>query len=110
MAVDYVRVVYGDISVTIDLDGRIRIYSDIAEAAASKFLGKSVAAEVPVGYLSLRGPVAATDSLNQGIIDILSAMDTLQSGRLIDSTIATRGSWFLLTIRPTERAGLAPSA
>ena len=110
MAAAYVRVVYDDISVNIDLDGKIRTYSDIAEAAATKFLGKSVAAEVPVGALSLHGPVAATHDVDQDIINTLSAMATLSSGQWIDKTIATNGDWFLLKIDQIERKGPAPGA
>ena len=97
MAVDYVRVVNNNVSVNIDLDGKMRTYSDIAEAAATKFLGMPLTeAHVPVSALSL-----------QVIIDTLSAMDTLSSGQKIDKTIATKGAWFLLKI---ERAGPAPGA
>jgi len=105
MAVDYVRVVCGKVSVSIDLDRKTRTFSDIAEAAAIKHLGKSAAAEVPAVALSLRGPVAYTDDLTDAVLAALREMDTVSLGRVIDPARATGGAWFLLEIDSARGVG-----
>lgn len=97
MAVDFVRVVYCSSSVNIDLDGRIRTYSDIAEAAAAKHLGRSAAAEVPASALSLRGPVAVA-SKDLALAALTSVGGGVELSDEIDCVLVTSGAWFLLTI------------
>lgn len=71
MAVDYVRVVFRNNKkcVNVDIDSRIRTYSDIAEAAAVRHLGMTLLeAHIPAGALDLRGPVAFTEDLNESVL------------------------------------------
>ena len=98
MAVDYARVVFGKVSASIDLYGKIRTYSDIAKAAAIDHLGKSAAAEIPAGALSLRGPVAFTDDMTDSVFVALRGMGTVSLGQVIDPKRVTGGAWFLLEI------------
>ena len=102
MAADYVRVVYGKVSASIDFDRKMRTFSDIAKAAAVEHLGKSAAAEVPAGALSLRGPVAFTDDLTDAVLAALREIGTVSLGRVIDPTRFTSGAWFLLEIDSTR--------
>ena len=97
-ATDYARVVYRGTSVNVDIDGKIRTFSDIAKVAAIEHLGKSAAAEVPAGALSLRGPVAYTEDLNGDVLVSLRGLDTLSLGRVIDRARVPGGAWFLLEI------------
>ena len=91
---DYVRVVYGKVSACIELDGRIRAFSDVAKAAAIEILGRHVA----IGALSLRGPVACTNDLTDAVLGALELMDTLSLASLCDPQRVTGGAWFLLGI------------
>ena len=106
MATDYVRVVYRGISANINLDGKIRTYSDIAEVAAIKHLGQSTAANVPLSALSLRGPVAFTEDLSPTELDSLEGMKVLSLGRVIDAARVKGGAWFLLKISGRYRKTL----
>jgi hypothetical protein len=98
MAVDYVRVVYRAVSACIDLDGKIRTYSDIAEAAAVKHVGKKLAEDIPMGALALHGPVAFTEDLSEAVLASLRGLGKLSFGRVIDRTLMKNGAWFLLEI------------
>ena len=99
MAAEYVRVVSGKVSASIDLDRKVRTFSDIAEAAAGKHLGMPLQeARVPLCSLSLRGPVAFTDDLTDTVLAALQEMGTVSLGRVIDPTRFTSGAWFLLEI------------
>ena len=98
---DYVRVVCDGKSTNVDLDGKIRTYSDVVKAAATDFFGKRFPAEVPIGDLSLRGPVAATDDFDAAVLTALQQITPLFLGRKIDETRTKGGAWFLLNV---ERA------
>ena len=97
-ATDYARVVYRGTSVNVDFDGKIRTFSDIAKVAAIEHGMTLVDARVPAGALSLRGPVAYTDDLNDAVLVSLRGLDTLSLGRVIDRARVPRGAWFLLEI------------
>ena len=104
MAVDYVCVVYNESSTNVDLDGKIRTYSDIAKAAAVDFLGSTlVDAGVSISALIFRGPIAATDGISPKTIEELSEMPVVSLGKRIDA-LASGGAWFLLTIKRAESA------
>jgi len=97
MAVDYVRIVYRNSSVNIDVDGKIRTYSDIAESAAVKHLGMTLLeAHVPGSALSLRGPVAAASKAVA--LSALVLVGGLELSDEIDHAQVTAGAWFLLEI------------
>jgi hypothetical protein len=96
MAAPFVRVVYGGKSTNVDLDARIRTFSDIAKAAAIEHLGNRYPAEVPIGALSLRGPIAAA-SKDLALAELAHAGD-VEFSEGIDCGRVTNGSWFLLQI------------
>ena len=99
------RVLYRNASVNIDLDGKMRTFSDVAEAAAVKHLGMTLTeAHVPMGALSLRGPVLAVKK------DVAMAAFNLLDGCVefsdeIDRTRVTNGAWFLLDIDRSSSGG-----
>lgn len=106
MAVDYVRVVCGKVSASIDLDRKIRTFSDIAVTAAVKHVGMPLhEAHIPLRALSLRGPVAFTDDLTDAVLAALREMDPVSLGRVVDPARATGGSWFLLEIDSSRGVG-----
>ena len=83
----------------VDIDSRIRTYSDIAEVAAVKHLGMTLLeAHIPAGALDLRGPIAFTDDLNEIVLASLGGLSTLSPGRAIDRSQVGNGAWFLLEI------------
>jgi hypothetical protein len=90
----FVRVVYGSKSTNVDLDARIRTFSDIAEAAALKHLGNRFPAEFPIGALSLRGPIAAASK--DSALAALAQAGVVEFSEGIDCDRMTKGSWFLL--------------
>ena len=96
MAVDFVRVLYRNVSTDIFLDGAIRTYSGVAEAAAVKHLGRRGAAEVPTCALSLRGPVESASKISA--LAALALVEDIELSALIDRARVTDGAWFLLEI------------
>lgn len=94
-AVGFVRVLYRNVSTDIFLDGAIRTYSGIAEAAAVKHLGRSAAAEVPACALSLRGPVESASKVSA--LAALALAENIDLSVLIDRAL-TDGTWVLLEI------------
>jgi hypothetical protein len=96
-SLDYVRVVCGVSSVSVD-PAAVRIYWDIAEAGAIKHLGKTIAAKIPASAVHLRGPVAATAQLSSEVICTLRACPETDLSSVIDPARATNGAWFLLDI------------
>ena len=112
MAVDYVRVVFRNNPkcINVDIDGRIRTYSDIAEAAAVKHLGMTLLeAHIPAGALDLSGPVAFTEDLNESVLASLGGLSTLSLGRAIDRSQVGNGAWFLLEIASAVVSGACGS-
>ena len=96
-AEDFVRVVYGGASTDIFIDGRIRTYSGIAEAAAVKHLGMTLLdAHVPASALFLRGPVVAASKLLA--LGELKNVGGLELSDEIDHARVSNGAWFLLEI------------
>jgi hypothetical protein len=96
MAVEYARVVFHEISSNIDLDGKIRTYSDIAKWAAIEHLGRSAAADVPVSALTLHGPVVAVSK--ESALAILNSVGGVEFSDEIDRSRVTNGVWFLLKV------------
>ena len=104
-ALSYVRVVFAGKSTNIDLDGKIRTNSDIAENAATKHLGMTLLeAEVPTSALSLRGPVFAA-SKAEALHFLVALTDEAE---LSDLIAVSSGAWFLLTIHVLVRATPPP--
>jgi hypothetical protein len=96
MAAPFVRVVYEGKSTNVDLDGKIRTFSDIAKAAAIEHLGNRFPSEVTIGALSLHGPIAAV-SKESALAELAHAGD-VEFSEGVDCVRITNGSWFLLHI------------
>ena len=90
MAVDFVRVVYNESSTNVDLDGKIRTFSDIARVAANDHLGRITSENVPMRCLCLRGPVVATSKV-QALID-LKLLGDLELSDSIDASRSRNGA------------------
>ena len=102
-ATDYVRVVYQSASANVDLDGKIRTYSDIAKAATIEHLGRSAAAEAPASAFSLRGPVVAASKALA--LEQLMLLADIELSDEINRDRVTNKSWFRLEIDCSTAGG-----
>lgn len=102
MAMDFVRVLFRDVSVNINLDGMIHTFSDIAEAAAVKHLGTTLLdARIPASALSLSAPVVAASK--NSALTAFRGIEDVELSDAINCSHVTNGAWFLLNIRITRK-------
>lgn len=93
----YVRVLYRDTAVNINLDGMIRTFSDIAKAAAIEHLGMTLLeAHIPAKALSMSSPVVAASK--DSALASLRSVGSVELSDDVNRLPLANGAWFLLFI------------